>query len=417
MTADVVPAGDLDVADIDLNDTDAFVRGEAHRLWGRLRKEDPVHWNPTPGGGGFWALTTYADVVAALRDFETFSSALGTVIGGSFRNEVDTATGLMLVTSDPPRHRALRRRMQRVFSRRMVDRVTAEVDRRVSAALGRLWSDGGGDFAIDVAQELPAGALMAQLRIGHEDALRLVHLTRTMIGYRDEDFRRGVESESLRLAGAQADVFDFFLDLIAQRRRQPGDDAVSILMRPAPGEPELDEDTLLFNLMNLAIGGNETTQHSANGGLLALMDDADQWDRLRADPALVPTGVEEFVRWTSTASYVRRVVTQPVRVRDTELAEGDAVTLWIASANRDEDQFPEPDRFDLGRTPNRHIGFASGPHLCIGAAFGRNGLSSLLSGLRGRPGRLQPAGDPVWLRSNFMLEYKSLPVEVTGQLP
>ena len=122
MTADVVPVGDPDVADIDLNDTDAFVRGEAHRLWGRLRKEDPVHWNPTPGGGGFWALTTYADVVAALRDFETFSSALGTVIGGSFRNEVDTATGLMLVTSDPPRHRALRRRMQRVFSRRMVRR-------------------------------------------------------------------------------------------------------------------------------------------------------------------------------------------------------------------------------------------------------------------------------------------------------
>ncbi|MGH3761079.1 cytochrome P450 [Actinophytocola sp.] len=407
MTVDLGP-----VSAIDLNDTDAFVNGDPHRLWARLRAEDPVHWNPTPYGG-FWAVTTFADVVTALRDFETFSSAHGTVIGGSYRNEVDTATGQMLVTSDPPKHRQLRRRMQRVFSPSMVDRVDAEVDRRVDAALSRVWRDGGGDFAVEVAQELPAGALMAQLRIGHEDALRLVRLTRTMIGYRDADFRRGVEEESLRLAGAQADVFDFFLELIAERRARPGDDALSILMTPGPGEQALDEDTLLFNLMNLAIGGNETTQHSANGGLLALMNDVDQWERLRSDAALVPTGVEEFVRWTSTASYVQRVVTRPVRVRDTELAEGDAVTLWLASANRDEAQFTEPNRFDLGRSPNRHVGFASGPHHCIGAAFGRRGLTSLLTGLRARSGRLRPAGDPVWLRSNFMLEYKSLPVEVT----
>lgn len=408
MTVDLVP-----VTAIDLNDTSTFANGDPHRLWARLRKEDPVHWNGTPDGG-FWALTKYADVLAALRDFETFSSADGTVIGGSFRSEVDTATGQMLVTSDPPRHRQLRRRMQRVFSPGMVDRVTAEVDRRVDAALTRLWREGGGDFAVEVAQELPAGALMAQLGIGHDQALRLVQLTRAMIGYRDPDFQRGVEATELRLAAAQADVFDFFLELIAERRVRPADDAVSILLRREPGEYELDEDSLLFNLMNLAIGGNETTQHSASGGLRALMNDVGQWERLRSDPDLIAPGVEEFVRWTSTASYVRRVVTRPVRVRDTELAEGDAVTLWLASANRDEDQFPEPDRFDLGRDPNRHVGFGSGPHHCIGAAFGRSGLTSLLEGLRRRPGRLVPAGDPVWLRSNFMLEFKSLPVEVAA---
>lgn len=401
------------VVDIDLNDTEAFVNGDAYELWARLRAFAPVHWNPTPHSG-FWALTKYDDVLAALRDFETFSSEHGTVIGGSYRSNVDTASGRMMVTSDPPRHRQMRRRMQRLFSQRMVERVTAEVTRRVGAAMERLWNAGGGDFAVEVAPELPAGALVAQLGIGHDEALRLVRLTRAMIGYRDEDFLRGVSDENLRLAGAQADIFDFFLDLISERRAKPGDDAVSILLAEVPGERELDEDTLLFNLMNLAIGGNETTQHSASGGLLALMENPGQLDRLRADPAVVGTGAEEFVRWTSTASYVQRMVTRSVVVRGTELAEGDMVTLWIASANRDEDQFPDPDTFDLGRTPNRHLGFASGPHHCIGAAFGRSGLTSLLEELRGRRGRLVPAGDPVRLRSNFMLEFKSLPVEVVA---
>lgn len=400
------------VSEIDLNDTDAFVRGDPYALWARLRKEAPVYWNDSPGGG-FWALTTYDDVLMALRDFETFSSEHGTVIGGSYRNSVDTASGRMLVTSDPPRHRLTRQRMQRIFSTRMVERVTAQVDRLVVDALDRMWRDGGGDFA-DVAMELPAGALMAQLAIGHDDALRLIRITRAMIGYRDEEFTRGVADESLRLAGAQADVFSFFLDLIEERRRKPGEDAVSILLSPMPGERPFDEDTLLFNLMNLAIGGNETTQHSASGGVLELMRRPDQWERLREDPALVRTGIEEFVRWTSTASYVQRVATRPVQVRDAQLAEGDPVTLWIASANRDERQFPDADTFDLGRTPNKHLGFASGPHHCIGAAFGRAGLTSLLGDVRRRPGRLAPAGDPVRLRSNFMLEFKSLPVEVTA---
>lgn len=398
---------------IDLNDTEAFVTGDPYELWARLRAEAPVHWNPTPEGG-FWALTKYTDVLAAFRDHETFSSEHGTVIGGSFRNSVDTASGRMLVTSDPPRHRQLRRRMQRVFSQKMVERVGARVRHQVDLSLDRLWAEGGGDFATDIARELPAGALMAQFGVGHSEALYLLQLTQAMIGYRDEDHSLSIAHEGLRLATAQADIFDFFLDLIARRRAQPGDDAISILLAPADGERELDEDTLLFNLMNLAIGGNETTQHSASGGLLALMNDPAQWERLRAEPALVATGLEEFVRWTSPASYVQRQVTKPVVVRGVELAEGDSVTLWTASANRDEEQFSEPDRFDLGRTPNRHIGFASGPHHCIGAAMGRTALTALLEGLRQRPGQLVLAGETVRLRSNFMLEYKSVPVRVAA---
>ncbi|WP_097870594.1 cytochrome P450 [Streptomyces sp. rh34] len=398
------------VNDLDLTDCEPFVRGEAHLLWRRLRQEAPVHWNPSPDGG-FWALTKYEDVLAAYRDHETFSSAHGAILGGSYHSKVDTASNRMLVCADVPQHRSLRRRVQPVFSQRMVARVSREVRRTVGAALDRFWADGGGDFASEVAPELPAAALVALMGIGHRDAHHLIGLTRRMIGYRDEDFEGGIADEGLRLAAVQGEIFDFFLDLVAERRSAPGDDAVTLLLSPADGR-ELDEDSLLFNLMNLAVGGNETTPHSASGGVLALLETPGQWERLRADAGTVGTTVEEILRWTSTNAYVQRTVTRATTIRGTQLAAGDSVTLWNASANRDEEQFTDPDRFDVGRTPNRHLAFGSGPHHCIGAGTARTELTALVEELRSRPGRLEQAGEPVRLRSNFMLGIKSLPVRV-----
>lgn len=401
------------VLGIDLTDTEVFVSGDPHAMWARLRRDAPVHFNPTPDGG-FWALTRYDDVLAAYRDHVTFSSAHGAIMGGSYRSGVDTASGRMLVCADPPQHRLLRRRMQRVFATSMVERVRAQVRVRVRAALQALEAAGGGDFATDVALELPIGALMAMFDIDHEQARHLCELTRAMIGYRDPSHTGGINDVALRLAAAQADIFDFFIDLIADRATGPERDAVGILMSTSDGERPLDEDTLLFNLMNLAVGGNETTPHSASGGVHELMTEPDRWQRLRTEPGIVGTAVDEVLRWTSTNVYVQRVVTRPVEVRGVPLAAGDSVTLWNTSANRDEDQFPNADRFDIGRTPNRHLSFGSGVHHCIGSGTARPELTELLEALRSVPWRLAPAGPPVRLRSNFMLGIKHLPVEVTG---
>ena len=400
------------VGAIDLTDTEPFVRGEAHLLWRQLREESPVHWNPAPDGG-FWALTRYADVLAAYRDQKTFSSSHGAILGGSFRSEVDTASNRMLVAADEPRHRSLRRAMQRVFNPRMIDAVSAEVRRTVGAAVERLWADGGGDFALDIAPELPIGALTAMFAVGRDDARHLLGLTRAMIGYRDDDIGSGAVDEHMGLAVAQAEIFSFFLDLLAERRRTPGEDAVSLLMSPQ-GQRGLDEDTLLFNLMNLAVGGNETTPHSASGGVLALMEQPEQWLRLRDAEGSTASAVNEFLRWTSTNAYVKRVVTRPVRISGTDLAEGDTVTLWNASANRDGSHFADPERFDPLRSPNPHLAFGSGIHHCIGAVTAGRELSALVDALRGQPGRLVPAGSPVRLRSNFMLGINRLPVEVVA---
>jgi cytochrome P450 len=401
------------LADIDLNETEPFVTGDPHLLWARLREHCPVHWNPT-AEGGFWALTTYDDVLAAYRDERTFSSAHGAIMGGSYRSRVDTATGRMLVCADPPQHGPMRRRMQQVFSSAMTDRVAEQVRASVATALSRFAADGGGDFATEVAVELPAGALMALLDIGHDDALELVRRTHDMIGFLDPEHRLGIGDNSVRLVSAQMEVFDFLLGLIGERRGRPRADAVSILLATPPGEKRLDRETLLFNLMNLAVGGNETTPHSASAGLIALMDNPEQWDSLAADPGLVATGVEEVLRWTSTNAYVQRGTLAPVRIRGIEIPEGEAVTLWAASANRDAEQFTEPDRFALGRKPNRHIAFGSGIHRCIGAGTARLELSAFLDELRMLPVRLVPAGPVERLRSNFMLGVKHLPVAVAG---
>jgi cytochrome P450 len=401
------------LADVDLNDAEPFVTGDPHLLWARLRAECPVHWNPVDQDG-FWALTTYDDVLAAYRDEQTFSSAHGAIMGGSYRSRVDTATGRMLVCADPPRHAPMRRRMQQVFSTAMTDKVAEQVRISVRTALARIAADGGGDFATKVAVELPAGALMALLAIGHDDALELVRRTHDMIGFLDPAHHLGIEDDSVRLVSAQMEVFDFFLGLIDERRARPGADAVSILLATPPGEKRLDRESLLFNLMNLAVGGDETTPHSASAGLVALMDNPGQWDRLAADPGLVATGVDEVLRWTSTNAYVQRVTLAPVRIRDVEIPEGERVTLWSASANRDAAQFTEPDRLDLGRKPNHHIAFGSGIHRCIGAATARLELTALLDELRALPVRLVAAGPPERLRSNFMLGVKHLPVAVAA---
>ncbi|MCP2243413.1 cytochrome P450 [Lentzea aerocolonigenes] len=393
---------------VDVTDHDVFEHGDPHAMWAQLRREAPVHWNPT-ADGGFWAVTRYADVLAAYRDDGSFSSAHGAILGGSYRSEVDTASNRMLVSADPPHHTALRRRMKQVFSREMSQRVKTIVRSRVTDALGRFVTDGGGDFAVDVALELPAGALMAFFEIGYSDARRLLDLTRAMIGFQDPGYADLTRDRAMRLAETQMDIFDYFSDLVDERRGRPGTDAVSILMGARDGGKPLDEESLLYNLMNLAVGGNETTPHSASIGALALIEDPAQWDLLVSRPDVVSTGVEEVLRWASTNAYVQRVVTKPVVLHGIELPVGASVTLWNASANRDEAQFPGAHRFDLARTPNHHLAFGSGIHHCIGAATARLELTALLEALAALPFRLRLAGPVARLRSNFMLGIKSLP--------
>ncbi|MEV7327317.1 cytochrome P450 [Micromonospora sp. NPDC093244] len=399
---------------IDLADVDMFVRQEHHRAFAYLRQHSPVYWNESPDGLAFWALTRHDDVLMAYRNHASFSSQRGAVLGGSFRSEKDTAAGRMLVASDPPRHRMIRRALHPAFDRDMVLKVERQIRQLVDEALTRLVEDGGGDFAERIVPQLPAGAVMAMMDVDYHTAHELVGLTRQMIGFRDPMYDGGIDSAQLRLAYFQSQIFDFFTDLVRTRRQKPGDDVVSMLLRAELNGRPMREEDILYNCMNVAVGGNETTSYTASSGMIALMENPGEYDRLLKDHGVRDTAIEEFLRWASTNAYVQRVATRDVPIRDTLIRAGDSVTLWNVSANRDEEQFTSPDRFDVTRQPNRHVSYGSGIHRCAGAVTGHTELTVLLDAIIARQLRLEPAGAPQHLRSNFILGVNSLPVAVVG---
>lgn len=402
---------------IDLTDTELFVSGDPHPEWAWLRRNAPVYWNKThrdktQKDGGFWALTRYRDITACYLDPVTFCSRKGTVMGGSYRNNMDSASGQMLVCSDPPQHRLLRQQVHRWFAPRMLEWVGQQVIKYLQPALDRILADGGGDFATDVASQLPAGFLSAVFQLGHTEAHHLLGLTRSMIGFQDGEYRKNDTDEAFTLVATQVEIFDMLTELVAQRRRSPVDDLPSLLLQAHINGRPMTDSEILYNCLNVAVGGGETTPYTAAAAVLAFIEHPDQAQRLREDESLLPTAVEEIFRWTSTNAYVQRTATRDVQFGETRIAAGDAITLWNASANRDEEQFPIADRFDIGRTPNPHIAFGVGAHRCIGATTARQAITLLLKHLQARGARFELAAPIERLRSNFMLGIKHMPVTV-----
>jgi cytochrome P450 len=404
----------IDLTDIDLTDVDAFVDGRHHGMLAWLRANDPVHWHTLPDGGGFWALTRYRDVAAAYANHSMFSSSGGAMLGGSFRSGADTASGRMLVAADPPRHRLLRKIMHRLFTPEMVVAVQAQVTKLVDVAVDRMVRDGGADFATDIAPELPAAALMTMVGISHADAHHLIGLTRQMIGYQDPAFVDTGGDDRLRLAGIQAEIFEFFADLVRERRLRPGDDLVGILLTEQINGRPIPAEDVLYNCMNVAVGGNETSSYTACTGLLALIEEPAQWRLLTDRPGLLGSAVNEMLRWSSTNAYVQRVALRDVELAGRQISAGDSVTLWNVSANRDEDQFADPGRFDITRTPNRHLSYGSGIHRCIGATLAHVELSTLFQRLMRERAGFTLAGEVMSLRSNFILGTTAMPLRITS---
>jgi cytochrome P450 len=397
---------------VDLTDVDAFADQRHYDVFAWLRCNDPVHLH-ADGERSFWALTRYDDVAHAYADHLTFSSSGGPMLGGSFqKGQIDTAANRMLVASDNPRHRLLRPLMQRVFGPDYVKAVGRQVSTMVDATMSRMLADGGGDFATGMALDLPAAALMVLMDLSRDDALHVVDLTRQMIGFRDPRWRDPDEDERLHVAVVQAELMSFFADLLDDRRDRSGRDLVSVLASATlNGRPLSDEDILL-NCLNVAVGGDETSSHTASAAVLALIENPNQWQLLADDPTLVEPGVNEMLRWATTNAYVLRMATRDVEIRGRLIRTGDAVTLWNVSANRDDDHFSEADRFLVSRSPNRHITYGVGVHRCIGAALAQRELTVLFWQLCRRGVRFALAGPVERLRSTFIQGINHLPLTV-----
>jgi cytochrome P450 len=391
---------------IDLLDPASFADGQPHEQFRWLRDNAPVYRHPEPQGPGFWAVTRYEDVRDVGRDPEHYSS-VPTIMIPDFAN-IDFGDHQMMITSDPPRHTRLRRIINSQFTPRAAQQLRLRIDELAAEIIDAVIERGECDAVTDIAGEMPSFVIAELLGIPLDDGRRLYHLTETIHAAPDT-VPPG--------AGLNAiiEMFNYAHEVAEDKRAHPGDDLASrILGAEVDGERLDDIDFNLFFLLLIDAGG-DTTRNLVGGGLVALFDHPDERRRLQDDlDAMLPSAVDEMLRWVSPVIYMRRTATQDCVLAGTPVATGDKVVMYYGSANRDERAFAEPDRFDVGRAPNEHIAFGGGgPHFCLGSHIARVEIQALLRELLTRLPDITPAGPAEWLASNFISGPKHLPVRFT----
>jgi cytochrome P450 len=409
----------MDESEIDLVDLDRFTAGFPHAVFTHLRQHAPVWWHPprpkAPGGEGFWVISRHAETLAVLRDHETYSSEGGGARSGGGTTLEDmprgVGPGVMLNMMDPPRHTAIRLLVNKGFKPRTIAGLEAELRERTRRILEQIGPRGRCDFLVEVAAELPLQAIAGLLGLPQEDRHQMFDWTTAIVDYSDRDL--GQSSERLREAAAG--LADYGRRLIARRRVAPEADMLSIVVHAEiPGEDGVplrlaDQELLPFFTL-LLVAGSETTRNAIAGGLLALIEHPRELARLRSDPSLYPTAVEEILRWTSPTTYNRRTVTRATALGGQKLRAGDKLTHWYPSANRDAAVFADPFRFDVARQPNPHLAFGNGLHHCLGASLARMEIRLVFEELLPRWSELALDGPVEWARSNKHGGIRHLPI-------
>lgn len=408
--------------EIDLGN-DAFVERIPHETFALLRREAPVWWYDWPGGRGFWCVTKHADVVSVSRDTKTFSSAQGANLE-DLDEEMMAARRSMLET-DPPRHTRLRGLVGPPFTPRAVKAYELALRELTREILDRALPLGEFDFVEEIAKELPIRVLARLLGTPDSDTDRLIDWGDRMIANTDPDYadvlHDSPESEAYRLvpfrSPAALELFEYGHALAAERRREPRDDLVSKLVHTEIDGERLTEREFDTMFLLLVVAGNETTRQAIAHGMLALVEHPDQWERLRGDPQLAwERGADEILRWSSPVLHFRRTATADTEIRGQPVAAGDKVVVWYVSANFDEEVFEAPERFDVGRSPNRHLTFGGGgPHYCLGAHLAKLEVQVLFDELLPRLDALEVTGPVERMRTNFTNAIKRMPVRVTAR--
>lgn len=408
----------MQLGDVNLYDPDVFAAGVPHDMFRVLRSEDPVHWHDEPGGPGFWCVTKHADVRHVSRNPEIFSSqAQATLIRDPSPAELPMLQSIML-NMDPPQHREYRALVNKGFTPRRVADLEAHVEAKVREILDRVVERGECDFVADVAGPLPMEVICELMGVPAEDRQRIYEISNMMVGHDDPDFADpDAPIANMDYQNASAEMFMYAGKLAEQARRRPADDLGTALLHAEIDGQRLSELDYNSFFLLLAVAGNETTRTVTCNGILELLRQPDQLARLRADLALVPVAVEEMIRFNPPVHYFRRTVLADTELRGVRLRAGDKLTLWYPSANRDEEVFPDGDRFDAGRTPNDHLGFGIGEHFCLGANLARLELRVMIREVLRRLPDLELAAPPRRLRSNFINGVKSMPVRFAPSKP
>ena len=410
-----------DLAQIDVASPNVYSRGVPHDELAALRRSDPVHWHPFPGTrDGFWLLSKHADVIAVGKDPRGFSSQVGH-IALEDREPDALAARQSLIETDPPEHTRLRKLVSYAFTRTKVKEYEEYTRTIIRDLLDKAIAKGEFDWVTEISEPVPVTVLIAILGLPHEDIPTLIEWTSELAAATESDYQPDpikypseVEPRLLPFGSPAAlQIFEYGRRIGEERRRHPTDDLVSRLVH-AEVDGERLNDTEYSNFFELFIfAGNETTRTGISQGILALMEHPDEFERLARDRSLLPTAVDEILRYGTPIIYFRRTATRDAEIRGVPIQRGDRVAMWFLSANFDEEVFEDPMRFDVGRRPNPHTTFGrGGPHFCLGSFLARLEIGVLLEEVIARNVRFELTGPPVRLSSNFINGFKSLPVRV-----
>jgi cytochrome P450 len=396
----------------DLTDLDNFAGGFPHELFETHRREAPVYWHEptehTPDGEGFWSVATYAETLAVLRDPESYSSVTGGTrpFGGTLLQDLSVA-GQVLNMMDDPRHAQIRRLVSSGLTPRMITRVTDDLRNRARTLLDAVEPGAALDFVVDVAAELPMQMICILLGVPESERHWLFEAIEPQF---DFGGARSAAVGQLTPEEAGSRMYEYGQQLIAAKRADPGDDMLSVVANAADADLSDLEMYLFFSLLFSA--GAETTRNSVAGGLLALIEHPEQMRRLQQESDLLPSAIEEMVRWTTPSPSKRRTATRPVTLGGCHIEAGQKVQIWEGSANRDPAVFPDADVFDIARKPNAHLGFGQGVHYCLGANLARLELRVLFEELLARFRTARLVAPVEWTRSNRHTGIRHLFVEL-----
>lgn len=399
---------------IDFTDLDNFAAGFPHALFEVHRREAPVYWHAatenTPDGEGFWSVATYAETLAVLRDQETYSSVTGgsRPYGGTLLQDLAIA-GQVLNMMDDPRHSHIRRLVSSGLTPRMIRRVEDDLRSRARRLLDAVVPGEPFDFLVDVAAEIPMQMICILLGVPESERHWLFEAIEPQFDFGGSR-KASVGQMTPEEAGTR--MYTYGQELIAAKRAQPSDDMLSVVANATVQDESLSDLELYLFFSLLFSAGAETTRNAVAGGLQALIDHPDQMRLLREDFELLPSAVEEMVRWTSPSPSKRRTATRDTELAGCSIEAGQKVQIWEGSANRDGLVFDAPDVFDISRKPNPHLGFGQGVHYCLGANLARLELRVLFDELLTRFSSARLVAPVEWTRSNRHTGIRHLVVEL-----
>ena len=393
---------------IDIFDPDTYADGPPHETFAELRRTDPAHWQPMADGDGCWAVLRHADVANVAKHPAPFSASLGGVVVEDLEPEQLSMMRMMLLAMDPPGHASYRRPLVPHFGRQAIAGLEERVRSICSEVLAAAREQGDVEFVHDVCAKLPSQVIGELFGISREDWGRIQRWAEMSTSTQDEEISGGDDASSGSMEMAM-----YAIEFAGRRRStEPVDDLTSLILGTSFGEgPMTDVDFGSF-FVQLVTAGNDTTKTMLSSGLHALLTHRDQLADVRADPSLIPGAVEEILRWANPLHYFRRTAAEDTELSGTKIEAGQKVAMLYTSANRDDDVFDDPQRFDIRRDPNPHLSFGIAEHFCLGAHLARLEGRVFFEELLATFPTIELTGDPVRVRSNLNNGYKRLPVRL-----